>query len=141
LTDRPAKHTRRLNTRPSHDLADYAGDYEHPGYGRITITHAEGKLNWRIAYVRAARASHYDTFELPEAPNRLLPDRLTISFSIDREGDIASLAAPFEQLSRHRLHPHCGRHCTNPPPSALHRHVQPGITTVVVGQTMMDNSR
>jgi len=45
--DRQArKATQRLNTRPSHDLADYAGDYEHPGYGRITITHAEGKLNW-----------------------------------------------------------------------------------------------
>jgi CubicO group peptidase (beta-lactamase class C family) len=44
--DRKArKAARRLNTRPSHDLADYAGDYDHPGYGRITITHAEGKLN------------------------------------------------------------------------------------------------
>src|SRR6516164_8594811 len=29
--DRQArKATRRLNTRPSHDLADYAGDYDHP---------------------------------------------------------------------------------------------------------------
>jgi CubicO group peptidase (beta-lactamase class C family) len=45
--DRQARNaTRRLNTRPSHDLADYAGDYEHPGYGRIAITHAEGQLNW-----------------------------------------------------------------------------------------------
>jgi hypothetical protein len=44
--DREARQaTRRPNTRPSHDLADYAGDYDHPGYGRITITHAEGKLN------------------------------------------------------------------------------------------------
>ena len=41
---------------------------------------------------------HYDTFELPEAPDRLLPDRLAISFSTDREGNIASLAAPFEPL-------------------------------------------
>ena len=41
---------------------------------------------------------HYDTFELPEAPDRLLPDRLTISFATDREGNIASLAAPFEPL-------------------------------------------
>jgi CubicO group peptidase (beta-lactamase class C family) len=36
--DRQArKATRRPDTRPSHDLADYGGDYEHPGYGRITI--------------------------------------------------------------------------------------------------------
>jgi CubicO group peptidase (beta-lactamase class C family) len=98
--DRPArKATRRPNTRPSHDLADYAGDYDHPGYGRIAITHAEGKLNWAYRGMSEPLAHrHYDTFELPEAPDRLLPDRLAISFSTDREGNIASLAAPFEPL-------------------------------------------
>jgi hypothetical protein len=42
---------------------------------------------------------HYHTFELPEAPEspgRLLPGRLAISFSTDREGNITSLAVPFE---------------------------------------------
>jgi CubicO group peptidase (beta-lactamase class C family) len=98
--DRQArKATQWPNTRPGHDLADYAGDYEHPGYGRITITHAEGKLNWAYRGMSEPLAHrHYDTFELPEAPDRLLPDRLTISFSTDREGNIASLAAPFEPL-------------------------------------------
>jgi CubicO group peptidase (beta-lactamase class C family) len=98
--DRQArKATRRPDTRPSHDLADYAGDYDHPGYGRITITHAEGKLNWAYRGMSEPLAHrHYDTFELPEAPGRLLPDRLAISFSSDREGSIASLAAPFEPL-------------------------------------------
>src|SRR5262252_3377237 len=38
--------SRRPATEPGRDLADYADDYEHPGYGRITITHAEGKLHW-----------------------------------------------------------------------------------------------
>jgi beta-lactamase family protein/uncharacterized protein DUF3471 len=101
--DRQArKATRRPNTRPSHDLADYAGDYDHPGYGRITITHAEGKLNWAYRGISEPLAHrHYDTFELPEAPDRLLSAlgyRLLISFSTDREGNIASLAAPFEPL-------------------------------------------
>ena len=83
---------RRLNTRPSDDLADYTGDYEHPGYSRITTTHADGKLNW--AYRGTSERlvhRHYDAFELPEVPDRLLQDRLAISFSTDREGDIASL--------------------------------------------------
>ena len=93
------KATQRLNTRPSHDLADYAGDYEHPGYGRMTITHAEGTLNWTYRGMSAPLAHrHYDTFELPEAPGRLLPYGLAISFSTDRAGDIGSLAAPFEPL-------------------------------------------
>jgi hypothetical protein len=39
---------------------------------------------------------HYDTFELPEAAGRLLPDRLAVSFCTDREGNVASLTAPFE---------------------------------------------
>jgi CubicO group peptidase (beta-lactamase class C family) len=72
--DRQARKTTRwANTRPSHDLADYAGDYAHPGYGRITITHAEGKLNWAYRGMSEPLAHrHYDTFELPEAPDSLM---------------------------------------------------------------------
>ena len=100
--DRQArKATRRPNTRPSHDLADYAGDYDHPGYGRITITHAEGKLIWAYRGMSEPLAHrHYDTFELPEAPDRLLLDRLAISFSTDREGNIASRRLRSSRSSR-----------------------------------------
>jgi len=98
--DRQAwKAAQRPDTSPSRDLADFAGDYHHPGYGRITITQAEGGLNWSYRGMSAPLAHrHYDTFELPEAPDRLLPDRLTISFSTDRDGKVATLAAPFEPL-------------------------------------------
>jgi CubicO group peptidase (beta-lactamase class C family) len=86
--DREArKATRRPNSRPSHDLADYAGDYDHPGYGRITITHTEGKLHWAYRGISEPLAHrHYDTFELPEPTDKqgllaqLLPQRLAISF-------------------------------------------------------------
>src|SRR5262249_21979146 len=58
---------------------------------------------------------HYDTFELPEAPGRMLPDRLAISFSTDREGDIASLAAPFETLVKDIVFTRvAGGDCMNP---------------------------
>jgi len=135
--DRQArKATRRLNTRPSHDLADYAGDYEHPGYGRITITRADGKLNWAYRGMSEALAHrHYDTFELPEAPGRLLPDQLAISFSIDREGNIVSLAAPFEPLVKDIVFTRVpAGDCTIP---AFRQHCagtfSHGMTTVVVG--------
>ena len=137
--DRQArKATRRLNTGPSHDLADYAGDYDHPGYGRITITHAEGKLNWAYRGMSESLAHrHYDTFELPEAPDRLLPDWLTVSFSTDREGNIASLAAPFEPLVKDIVFTRIAAgDCTNP---AFRQHcagtfISQGIATVIVGQ-------
>jgi CubicO group peptidase (beta-lactamase class C family) len=101
--DRQAgKASRRPATQPGRDLADYAGDYEHPGYGRITITHAEGKLHWAFRGMSEPLAHrHYDTFELPEAPESpggLLPGQLALSFSTDREGNIASVAVPFEPL-------------------------------------------
>jgi Domain of unknown function (DUF3471)/Beta-lactamase len=136
--DRQAhKATRRLNTRPGHDLADYAGDYDHPGYGRITIAHAEGTLSWAYRGMSEPLAHrHYDTFELPEAPDRLLPDRLTISFSTDREGNIASLAAPFEPLVKDIVFTRMAAgDCMNP---AFRQRCtgtfSQGATTVVVGQ-------
>jgi CubicO group peptidase (beta-lactamase class C family) len=101
--DRQAeKASRRPATQPGRDLADYAGDYEHPAYGRITIIHAEGKLHWAFRGMSELLTHrHCDTFELPEqpdAPGRLLPGRLALSFSTDREGNITSLATPFEPL-------------------------------------------
>jgi hypothetical protein len=136
--DRDArKAMRRPNTRPSHDLADYAGDYDHPGYGRITITHADGKLNWAYRGMSEPLAHrHYDTFELPEAPDRLLPDRLAISFSTDREGYIASLAAPFEPLVKDIVFTRIpAGDCTDP---AFRQHCtgtfSAGATTIVVVQ-------
>jgi CubicO group peptidase (beta-lactamase class C family) len=101
--DRQAgKASRRPETQPGRDLADYAGDYEHPGYGRITITYAEGKLHWAFRGMSGPLAHrHYDMFELAEAtdsPGDLLPDQLTLSFSTDREGNIASVAVPLEPL-------------------------------------------
>jgi CubicO group peptidase (beta-lactamase class C family) len=131
------KATRRLNTRPTHDLADYAGDYDHPGYGRMTITHAERKLYWAYRGMSEPLAHrHYDTFELPEAPDRLLPERLAISFFTDREGNIASLAAPFEPLVKDIVFTRIpAGDCMNP---AFRLHCigtfSQGVTTVVVGQ-------
>jgi CubicO group peptidase (beta-lactamase class C family) len=142
--DRQArKATRRLNTQPSHDLADYAGGYDHPGYGRITITHVEGKLNWAYRGMSEPLVHrHYDTFELPEAPAESLraalqPNQFTISFSSDREGNIASLAVPFEPLVNDIVFTRlAGGDCMNP---AFRQHctgtfISQGVTTVVVGQ-------
>ena len=97
-----AKASRRPATQPGRDLADYAGDFEHPGYGRITITHAEGKLHWAFRGMSELLTHrHYDTFELPEepeSPGGLLSGQLALSFSTDREGNIASVAISLEPL-------------------------------------------
>jgi CubicO group peptidase (beta-lactamase class C family) len=126
--------------RPARDLADYTGDYEHPAYGRITITHAEGRLHWAFRGMFEPLAHrHYETFELPEvpeSPGQLLPSRLAVSFSTDRDGNIARLAIPFEPLVKDIVFTHLpSGDCKNP--TFLQRCVgtfrQEG-TTMVVGQ-------
>jgi CubicO group peptidase (beta-lactamase class C family) len=37
---------RRPGTRPSRPLADYAGAYDHPAYGRATVSVSDGRLHW-----------------------------------------------------------------------------------------------
>ena len=90
---------RHTNTRPAHDLAAYAGGYEHPAYGLMSIEEQGGELHWSWRGMFAAMTHrHYETFELPEVPDRLLPDRLAITFLTDREGNIVSLSAPLEPM-------------------------------------------
>jgi CubicO group peptidase (beta-lactamase class C family) len=90
---------RKVAARPSHALADYAGDYEHPGYGRIAVELAGEALHWRFRGISGPLVHrHYDVFEVPENPGTLSPDLLTISFGYDREGNIDRLTAPFEPL-------------------------------------------
>jgi hypothetical protein len=90
---------RHKDTRPAHDLAAYAGDYVHPAYGLMSIQQQGRALHWSWPGMFAAMAHrHYETFELPEVPHRLLPDRLAITFLTDREGNIVSLSAPLEPM-------------------------------------------
>jgi CubicO group peptidase (beta-lactamase class C family) len=90
---------RHKNTRPAHDLAAYAGAYQHPAYGVMSIKEESGALHWSWRGMFATMAHrHYETFQLPEVPDRLLPDGLVITFLTDREGSIVSLSAPLEPL-------------------------------------------
>jgi CubicO group peptidase (beta-lactamase class C family) len=90
---------RHVGTRPGHDLADYAGDYENAAYGVMSIGAEGGALHWSWRGMGAIMAHrHYETFELPEYKDRLLPDLLAITFLTDREGNVVSLSAPLEPM-------------------------------------------
>ena len=90
---------RHKNTQPAHELAAYAGDYEHPAYGVMSVREQDGALRWTWRGMFAPLMHrHYETFELPEVPDRLLPDRLAITFLTDRDGNIVSLSTPLEPM-------------------------------------------
>jgi CubicO group peptidase (beta-lactamase class C family) len=54
---------RQPGTRPSRPLAEYAGVYEHPAYGRATVTMSDGRLQWEWSSFRVL-LEHFqvDTF-------------------------------------------------------------------------------
>jgi CubicO group peptidase (beta-lactamase class C family) len=90
---------RHKNTQPGHALAAYAGEYQHPAYGVMSVGEQDGSLHWSWRGMFAALTHrHYETFELPEVTDRLLPDRLAITFLTDRDGNIVSLSAPLEPV-------------------------------------------
>lgn len=88
---------KRPGTKPSHDIAEYAGEYEHPAYGAVTIE-ARGGDSLRIGYNGFASALahfHYDVFETPRnALNRL--ERMKVMFNTNWDGEIASVSIPFQ---------------------------------------------
>jgi len=90
---------RKPDTRPSHDLADFCGAYEHPAYGRVVITQEGENLHWAWRGTKATLSHrHYDSFQLPYVFGELNPDELVISFATDRDGNISSLSAQLEPL-------------------------------------------
>jgi CubicO group peptidase (beta-lactamase class C family) len=86
----------KLNTHPSHELKDYVGRYENPGYGILTIQAAgdwfTGTLN-KLSF--PLRHSHYDVFEVPPDSTGSV-DLGQLRFLTDMNGDINAIAAPLE---------------------------------------------
>ncbi|MCL4560146.1 MAG: serine hydrolase [Chloroflexi bacterium] len=81
-------------TRPSHPLQAYTGQYEHPGYGVITIRKEEAGLAAEYNGLEFdLKHYHYDIFELKYEQLEL---SLKVSFATDVQGAIASFSAPLE---------------------------------------------
>src|SRR5260370_16811165 len=56
------------DTKPSHALADYAGEYEHPAYGTLKIGMKDNALQFDFHKIRLPLAHfHYDRFDTPNA--------------------------------------------------------------------------
>ncbi len=88
---------RKEGTQPSHPLADYAGDYEHPGYGVATIAVADnGELKFTFNRMTSPlKHFHYDVFEVPEDP--LDPfEKTKVQFLMSVNGDIDRVLVPLE---------------------------------------------
>lgn len=87
---------RKPGTRPSHELAEYAGVYSDPGYGPMTVTFENGALSLGYhGFATRLDHWHYDVFQAPEDRTSRL-DRLRVQFHTDLEGEVSGMAVPIE---------------------------------------------
>jgi CubicO group peptidase (beta-lactamase class C family) len=83
------------DTKPSHALSAYAGQYQHPGYGVIKFELNDDHLVAEANNLKMnLKHYHYDSFEaeLEEMPDARLP----VSFLTDFQGNIAEVSIPLE---------------------------------------------
>jgi CubicO group peptidase (beta-lactamase class C family) len=87
---------RKLDTRPSHPLADYAGDYENPAYGTFSVVKDGEGLKLKTPLLEGPLSHyHYDVFEL-KALILGTEMKSKVAFANDLKGNIASFSVQLE---------------------------------------------
>ncbi len=82
------------NTHPSHALDAYCGLYENPGYGFVTISQVEDRLQFTYNDIPSSLTHvHYDIFELHF---ERFDFKTRVSFATAEGGNIESLAVKLE---------------------------------------------
>ncbi|MDQ2741875.1 MAG: serine hydrolase [Chloroflexota bacterium] len=82
------------NTTPSHALAEYSGEYHHPGYGTATVALDGDALTFTYNNMTRALAHyHYDIFDFTDD---LFEMRFAVSFVTGEKGAIERLSVPLE---------------------------------------------
>lgn len=86
-------------TRPSHDLSAYAGQYRNEGYGTLMIAQSGGSLRMTYNEMTAPLQHYrYDAFEVPKNDVPRAPfQSMRVQFNLGIDGDIAGVAVPLER--------------------------------------------
>lgn len=85
--DEPKPEPRRVaGTQPSHPLEAYTGEFEHPGYGRMTINQTPKGLRITFnSFELPLEHWHYDVFQ---AADTTLGIKLSLNFHSDDNGNV-----------------------------------------------------
>lgn len=74
------------DTKPSHTLADYTGDYEHPAYGVLKIGLQEGQLQFDFHKIQFPMTHfHYERFDTPDDERY---GKWSVNFLTNPQGDV-----------------------------------------------------
>jgi len=88
--------TRKQGTQPSHAIREYAGRYEHPGYGILTVVSDSDGAGLRFTFngiETPLEHWHYDVFSGKKAENDRTFEGFKLNFDTGVDGEIASLSA------------------------------------------------
>jgi CubicO group peptidase (beta-lactamase class C family) len=95
-TQKEADKDRQLNTKPSHPLEDYVGEYAHPGYGTVSVVKDGDGLKARYNGRDLTLSHyHYDVFDL-RAAEELEGPATKVSFGLDVKGNVRTAAVQLE---------------------------------------------
>jgi CubicO group peptidase (beta-lactamase class C family) len=85
---------RKPGTKPSHPIADYAGEFDHPAYGRLRVTQEKGALGASLHGIAGPLDHfHYDIFK----GSKDVLKGLKFTFLTNLRGDIDRVEVPLEQ--------------------------------------------
>jgi CubicO group peptidase (beta-lactamase class C family) len=77
---------RIANTRPSHPLDDYLGEFEHPAYGILKIGLKDNQLQFDFHKMRFPMTHfHYDRFDTPDDEQ---DGKWSVNFATNPQGDV-----------------------------------------------------
>jgi CubicO group peptidase (beta-lactamase class C family) len=83
------------NTKPSHALADYVGDYENPAYGILKIGLKDNQLQFNFHEFQFPMSHfHYDRFDTPDDEQY---GKFSVNFQTNPQGDIGTAVISLDQ--------------------------------------------
>jgi CubicO group peptidase (beta-lactamase class C family) len=83
------------NTKPSHALADYTGDYENPAYGVLKIGLNNDELQFGFhAFQFPISHFHYDRFDTPDDEQY---GKFSVNFRTNPQGDIENAVMSLDE--------------------------------------------
>jgi hypothetical protein len=83
------------NTRPSHPLADYAGEYEHAAYGVLKIDLRDGQLQFDFHKLRFPLSHfHFERFDTPDDERH---GKFSVNFGTNPQGDVGSAVMSLDE--------------------------------------------
>ncbi|ATL67816.1 serine hydrolase [Nocardia terpenica] len=79
---------------PAHPESAYAGEYHHPGYGSLQVTAGDDGLHARLGDLDLDMTHrHFETWDVTLT---ILETPFPLTFTTDADGEVTSLAVPFE---------------------------------------------